>query len=85
MPSPFPKSQGEEVFPAQLSSPCQTSRAAELFVQAGSGGSGAAHVSHGAPGALGKQPLPGVIPDTKAAPRLGMGELPAPHKQRGGS
>lgn len=42
MPSPFPNSHGEEVFPAQFSSPCQTSRAAELFVQAGSGGSGAA-------------------------------------------
>lgn len=59
MPSPFPDSQGEEVFPGRFSSPCQTSRAAELFVQAGSGGSGAAHVSHGAPGALGKQPYLG--------------------------
>lgn len=39
---PFPNSYGEEGFPADFSSPCQTSRAAELFVQPASGGSGAA-------------------------------------------
>lgn len=75
-----PTAKGRRFF--QPSSPALAKQVVQLSCLCKQGPAGAAHMSHGAPGALGKQPLPGVIQSCTNDLHC---HLPAPHRQQGGS